>query len=188
MITMVGRTAPDWIYNLSGNAQFLFNFILRSDLYYATTLTTGRALQFYASRLHKSTFVVKLLRQKAEVPRDNILESAIKIMSDTALMKYGNLEFKYLDEVGIGIGPTLEFYSLVSKEVRKLPIWRNSGEASGLFPAPIIDNHDEVLDYFQFIGKLTAKAIMDGRLVDLPFSSAFWKLVMKKPITINDLL
>ena len=35
------------------------------------------------------------------------------------------LEFEYFDEVGTGLGPTLEFYSLVSKKLQssKLNIW-----------------------------------------------------------------
>lgn len=65
------------------------------------------------------------------------------------------LEVEYFEEVGTGLGPTLEFYSLVSKEfVRKdLKIWRDadlSGSGlhvdhpKGLYPAPLsqedIDN------------------------------------------------
>jgi E3 ubiquitin-protein ligase TRIP12 len=58
------------------------------------------------------------------------------------------LEVEYFDEVGTGLGPTLEFYSLVSKEFarRDLKIWRDADSAApgiyvrhptGLYPAPI---------------------------------------------------
>lgn len=58
------------------------------------------------------------------------------------------LEVEYFDEVGTGLGPTLEFYSLVSKEFarRDLKIWRDADQTypgqfvhhpNGLFPAPI---------------------------------------------------
>lgn len=58
------------------------------------------------------------------------------------------LEVEYFEEVGTGLGPTLEFYSLVSKEFarRDLKIWRDADQTrsgqyvhhpSGLFPAPI---------------------------------------------------
>jgi len=58
------------------------------------------------------------------------------------------LEVEYFEEVGTGLGPTLEFYSLVSKEFARkdLKIWRDAdphGTSSyvhhpqGLFPSPI---------------------------------------------------
>lgn len=65
------------------------------------------------------------------------------------------LEVEYFEEVGTGLGPTLEFYSLVSKEFARkdLKIWRDSDTSGpdtyvshpdGLYPAPIgkedIDN------------------------------------------------
>ena len=36
------------------------------------------------------------------------------------------LEIQYADEVGIGLGPTLEFYTLVSRELQKIDLhmWR----------------------------------------------------------------
>lgn len=58
------------------------------------------------------------------------------------------LEVEYFDEVGTGLGPTLEFYSLVSKEFarKNLKMWHDadaSGDSQyvshpmGLFPAPL---------------------------------------------------
>ncbi len=58
------------------------------------------------------------------------------------------LEVEYFEEVGTGLGPTLEFYSLVSKEFarRDLKIWRDADSTkpgpyvhhpSGLFPSPL---------------------------------------------------
>ena len=60
----------------------------------------------------------------------------------------GILEVEYFDEIGTGLGPTLEFYSLASKGFAKkeLKLWRDEDESkageyvfhpSGLFPAPI---------------------------------------------------
>ena len=60
----------------------------------------------------------------------------------------GMLEVEYFDEIGTGLGPTLEFYSLVSKEFarRSLKLWRDEDEAQpgayvhhpkGLFPVPV---------------------------------------------------
>ena len=49
----------------------------------------------------------------------------------------GYLEFEYYDETGTGIGPTLEFYSLFAKEVKKFTnMWYKTSDYT-LFPAPI---------------------------------------------------
>lgn len=159
-MAMTGRTAPEWTRKLTFGAPFLFNFPLRADLYHSLALTGARGLHYYANRLKGYKFNIKMLRQKAIIPRDEILESAIKILSNTSLMKFGIIEFGYVDEVGTGLGPTLEFYTLVSKEIRKLPIWRSSDDF-GLFPAPFNSNQEGVLDYFNFIGKFAAKALQD---------------------------
>jgi E3 ubiquitin-protein ligase TRIP12 len=63
------------------------------------------------------------------------------------------LEVEYFDEAGTGLGPTLEFYSLVSKEFarRDLKLWRDTDQShpglyvhhpNGLFPAPINPDDD----------------------------------------------
>ena len=89
----------------------------------------------------------RLQRQKVRISRKHILESAVKVFE-----LYGSsssvLEVEYFEEVGTGLGPTLEFYSLVSKEFarRDLKIWRDADPTlpslyvhhpEGLFPAPI---------------------------------------------------
>jgi E3 ubiquitin-protein ligase TRIP12 len=57
------------------------------------------------------------------------------------------LEVEYFEEVGTGLGPTLEFYSLVSREFarRNIKMWHDVDSSApgpyvshpaGLFPAP----------------------------------------------------
>jgi E3 ubiquitin-protein ligase TRIP12 len=92
-------------------------------------------------------YLGRLQRQKVRISRKYLLESAIKVFE-----LYGSsssvLEVEYFEEVGTGLGPTLEFYSLVSKELarRDLKLWHESDSTSigpyvnhphGLFPAPI---------------------------------------------------
>lgn len=50
----------------------------------------------------------------------------------------------------------------------------------GLFPAPLPQdspNTEKICDYFHFLGIFIAKALQDGRLVDLPISTSFLKLI-----------
>jgi E3 ubiquitin-protein ligase TRIP12 len=49
----------------------------------------------------------------------------------------GLLEFEYINEEGTGLGPTLEYYTLVIDDIRKLPIWRRTTNNT-LFPEPIL--------------------------------------------------
>jgi len=87
----------------------------------------------------------RIQRQKVRLSRHRILDSMIKVVE-----LYGStqalLEVEFFDEVGTGLGPTLEFYSLVCKEIQrrvcplvglnimngnghyeKLPVWRDEG-------------------------------------------------------------
>lgn len=56
------------------------------------------------------------------IPRDNLLEAGYKVIGDSELLRYGMLEFDFVGEEGTGVGPTLEFYSLISEEIRRLDI------------------------------------------------------------------
>lgn len=82
-----------------------------------------------------------------------------------------SLEVEFFSEVGSGLGPTLEFYALVSKEFarKELAMWRH-GDASdsafvhtalGLFPAPLDDATTEegkkMLKVFRVLGQFVAK-------------------------------
>ena len=145
-----------------------------------------------------------LPRKKILVCRDRILDSAAQMMKLHACHKVV-LEVEYSEEVGTGLGPTLEFYTLVCHEFQKtgLGIWRGDYTSSasweslqagsemvvspsGLFPRPwsstIITSNgiefSDVIKQFILLGQVVAKALQDGRVLDLPFSKAFYKLVI----------
>jgi E3 ubiquitin-protein ligase TRIP12 len=120
--------------------------------------------------------------------------------SSTNRNKQPLLEIQYESEVGTGLGPTLEFYALVSLEIQKCDneMWRgekikfqnslgsNKNEfffysPTGLFPAPISKNTSKqtqlakIVSKFKFFGKFAAKAIIDSRVMDIQLSLAFYK-------------
>ena len=124
--------------------------------------------------------------------------------SSSSSSKPALLEIQYENEVGTGLGPTLEFYALVSLEIQKCEneMWRgekvrldtangqNHGQlfffsTNGLFPAPINihgkqsskqQSHlTKIKQKFKFFGKFVAKAIMDFRVLDLQLSPVFYK-------------
>ena len=49
------------------------------------------------------------------------------------------IEFEFKDEEGTGMGPTLEFYSLMSQDLKtkRADLWRNLADNT-LFPAPLL--------------------------------------------------
>lgn len=89
--------------------------------------------------------------------------------------------FFSLFQVGTGLGPTLEFYALVSRELQRadLELWHGSSSPSlggyvnsphGLFAAPVpwntkVSHLTKLKTKFKFLGKFMAKAIYDSRMV-----------------------
>uniref|UniRef100_A0A7S3MRM0 HECT-type E3 ubiquitin transferase n=1 Tax=Fabrea salina TaxID=342563 RepID=A0A7S3MRM0_9CILI len=167
---------PVWLRNLSRHCGFLFSYKLKAEM----IQSTGFGGHFMDRMMRGGR-----VKQKVRVQRENILKCALQVVGDSRLLKQGVLEVEYENEVGTGLGPTLEFYTLISKEVRKLSIWRPDTQ-NGLFPCPYKVSCPKTLDYFTFLGKFVGKALTDKRYVDLPFSPAWWKLVLKKPVTLGD--
>ena len=90
--------------------------------------------------------LARIVRQKVRISRAQILESCAKVLELYGTSS-GILEVEYFDEIGTGLGPTLEFYSIASREFarRSLKLWRDEDETKagdyvfhpkGLYPAP----------------------------------------------------
>lgn len=103
------------------------------------------------------------------------------------------LEVEYFEEVGTGLGPTLEFYATVSREFskKKLRLWRENESAAdseyafgkrGLFPAPMSAqegasvNGERRAELFKTLGKFVARSMMDSRIIDVSFNPTFFRL------------
>lgn len=98
------------------------------------------------------------IRQKITVPRNQVLSAAKQIMGQERYRK-DPVDIEYYDEEGMGLGPTLEFYALVSQQIRALEVWRNDGEETGLFPRPWNEPNVNSLETLEFIGSFVGKAI-----------------------------
>ncbi|CAG8112315.1 unnamed protein product [Penicillium salamii] len=194
---------PSWSEDLARLFSFLFPFETRHLFLQSTAFGYSRAMLRWQSSLSGEDsrrdmrrddrpFMGKLQRQKVRISRTRILDSALKVME-----LYGSspsiLEIEYFEEVGTGLGPTLEFYSTVSKEFskKKLKIWRdNDGSAEaeyafgkrGLFPSPMSDqqaNDDsgkKQLNLFKVLGKFVARSMLDSRIIDISFNPAFFRI------------
>ncbi|EAU33190.1 hypothetical protein ATEG_06646 [Aspergillus terreus NIH2624] len=194
---------PSWSEDLARLFPFLFPFETRHLFLQSTAFGYSRAMMRWHNSQHGDDnrndhrrddrpFLGRLQRQKVRISRNRILESAMKVME-----LYGSspsvLEVEYFEEVGTGLGPTLEFYSTVSKELskKKLKMWRendclNSEEYAfgkrGLFPAPMSDaqaaseSGKKQLHLFKVLGKFVARSMLDSRIIDISFNPAFFRI------------
>ncbi|WOG84167.1 hypothetical protein DCAR_0103348 [Daucus carota subsp. sativus] len=235
-LALCSGSLPSWCYQLTRACPFLFPFETRRQYFYSTAFGLSRALHRLqqqqgadglGSMNEREVRVGRLQRQKVRVSRNRILESAAKVMEMYSSQK-AVLEVEYFGEVGTGLGPTLEFYTLLSHDLQKvgLGMWRsnsydksavesdtvhqkdgkrisNISQASrdliqaplGLFPRPWppsdgsdVGQFNKVIDYFRLLGRVTAKALQDGRLLDLPLSTAFYKLILGQELNLHDIL
>ncbi|XP_020285612.1 E3 ubiquitin-protein ligase TRIP12 isoform X2 [Pseudomyrmex gracilis] len=210
LVIMTGNL-PSWLQQIATVCPFLFPFETRQLLLYATSFDRDRALQRLldsAPELSGSDsqerVTPRLERRKRTISRTDILKQAEQVIQDLASSK-ALLEVQYVNEVGTGLGPTLEFYALVSKELQRadLDLWHGSSNPAedgyvnplhGLFSAPIpwntkVSHLAKLKTKFKFLGKFMAKAIYDSRMLDLPFSLTFyrWLLGEEHTFTLADL-
>lgn len=103
---------------------------------------------------------------------------------------------KYKNEVGTGLGPTLEFYTNLAealKGAKNGKLWRQGLPNNTLFPKPIdsklMDESEvrQICELFQVAGCFVAKSIVDDRQIDLPISSLMWDLILGKKLNLFDL-
>uniref|UniRef100_A0A182HKI1 E3 ubiquitin-protein ligase n=1 Tax=Anopheles arabiensis TaxID=7173 RepID=A0A182HKI1_ANOAR len=133
LVIMTGNL-PQWLQQIAVACPFLFPFETRHLLFYAVSFDRDRALQ----RLLDTTpdlnsadtserVTPRLDRRKRAISREDILKQAESIIQDFGHSK-ALLEIQYENEVGTGLGPTLEFYALVSTELQRcdLGLWNDS--------------------------------------------------------------
>lgn len=129
MMILTGQI-PFWMTQIAVYAPFLFPFESRLQLFYVTAFDRDRAMQrlldsnpemagarnslLGGSSSAHDHILPRIERRKRTVSRKNLLAQAQTIMDEYAQSRQF-LEIQYQDEVGTGLGPTMEFYSLVSK-------------------------------------------------------------------------
>lgn len=200
-LIVASQCLPSWSEDLARLYPFLFPFETRHLFLQSTSFGYSRLMGRWQnaqsdndSRRHRDerVFLGRVQRQKVRISRARILESAIKVME-----LYGSsssvLEVEYFEEVGTGLGPTLEFYSSVSKEFCKksTKMWRDNDSTPddeyafgkrGLFPRPMSEamandeNGQRVLHLFKMLGKFVARSMLDGRIIDVSFNQTFFRI------------
>ncbi|KAJ1555410.1 Ubiquitin fusion degradation protein 4 [Nowakowskiella sp. JEL0078] len=228
-LVLASNAIPKWCEALARNFAFLVPFDTRLVYLQSTSFGYSRSMsrwQQHSTTNHggggaaaargggsggrNSTTIEsigRIQRQKVRIARPKLVDSMVRVME-----LYGStqalLEVEFFEEVGTGLGPTLEFFASVSKEVRRrkgvlvggsvVEMWRDDwpsgeyvegveefvGSFMGLFPAPMTseilesDSGRKCLELFKSLGVFVAKALLDSRMVDLPFNPIFLEMVV----------
>ncbi|KAF2624634.1 thyroid hormone receptor interactor 12 [Macroventuria anomochaeta] len=202
-LIVASNCLPSWSEDLARFYPFLFPFESRHLFVQSTSFGYSRCMTRWQNTQNSNDtrndrhrderpFLGRLQRQKVRISRSRILESAMKVMQ-----LYGHspsvLEVEYFEEVGTGLGPTLEFYSTVSREFskKKLKIWRENDSNGpdeyafgkrGLFPAPMSaqqaasEDGEKKLEMFKVLGKFVARSMLDSRIIDVSFNPTLFRL------------
>lgn len=144
-LALCGSAVPRWCFSVAKQAPFLMPFETRRVLFQSTALGMTRALHLLQARedmantnsgvssnsqrsmrRESETRISRIQRSKVRIYRNRMLESALRVMSLYATNST-ILEVEYFEEVGTGLGPTLEFYTLASREAQRLDLqlWRS---------------------------------------------------------------
>eukprot|EP00887_Chlorella_sp_A99_P008099 scaffold12.g8099.t1 len=290
VLSICGGALPSWCHQLVGAARFLFPFETRRRFFYCTSFGLARALH-YLQQMHAAEHgpgsaadrdaaglrIGRVQRQKVRISRRKLLESAHKVFELYAGAK-SLLEIEFFNEVGTGLGPTLEFYTLLSHELqcKSLGMWRHDDPAGagaslvdeakqaaaaaaaralnrttsagpgplqaraaahhppcasaachavpcralprcvvldelvvdashsdgvhsselvvaplGLFPAPLAPAQrrggSPIVQHFGLLGRTVAKALQDGRMLDMALSPVFYRLALGRRVDLHDI-
>ncbi|KAJ3178773.1 Ubiquitin fusion degradation protein 4 [Geranomyces variabilis] len=228
-LIVASHVLPNWCAALAKHFSFLVPFDTRLVYLQSTSFGYSRSMGRWQQQQNQAAqnsgaggagshsesgaqHLGRIQRQKVRIARNRILDSMIKVME-----LYGStqalLEVEFFDEVGTGLGPTLEFYSTVCRDIRtyggvavgpgakRIKIWRDDdgtvdsaldldpqraylNPPLGFFPAPMGPGDEDreegkrALALFQALGTFVAKALLDSRLIDLPFSPIFLEMVV----------
>ncbi|XP_033108884.1 E3 ubiquitin-protein ligase NEDD4-like isoform X3 [Anneissia japonica] len=133
-------------------------------------------------------------RFEMKVSRNSILEDSYRCIMSVKHPNHlkGRLWIEFKGEVGLDYGGVArEWFFLLSREMFN-PYY-------GLFEYSATDNYtlqinpdsgicnEQHLDYFKFIGRVAGMAVYHGKLLDAFFIRPFYKMMLQKPITLNDM-
>ncbi|OZC06632.1 hypothetical protein X798_06384 [Onchocerca flexuosa] len=203
-LSVATQQIPQWTGDLIKAVPFIFTFSSRRNYLYCTAFGRDRALMHLVNQTdggqsdgESGRLTPRLERRKVSVRRDDLLRQAEQTLHHLGGSR-AMLEVGFEGEAGTGFGPTLEFYSTVSREIQKssLRLWHGrtlsaaadgkdgpmtnyTTASAGLYPAVFSSQsakqRDARLKKFEFIGRLLAQALIDSRMLDIPLNPVFFK-------------
>ncbi|ESO10816.1 hypothetical protein HELRODRAFT_72266 [Helobdella robusta] len=200
---------PQWVVDLALSCSFLLPFEIRCRIFWLVDVDKQRAINKFNDQQQQQQQLQQLQVAAKIIKRDDVLNQA-EIVLDELVGSNAVLEIQFHDEAGFGLGPTLEFYTLVSQQLQlyKYHLWigtasdnnDDGGVASGGDAASWNAASKEaataaasedgkrlqmILDKFEFLGRFMAKCLIDSRFLDLPLSICFYKWLRGEESTLN---
>ncbi|KAM7466704.1 hypothetical protein LguiB_014266 [Lonicera macranthoides] len=102
----------------------------------------------------------------------------------------GRLNVHFQGEEGIDAGGlTREWYQLLSRVIfdKGTLLFTTGGNDATFQPNPNSVYQTEHLSYFKFVGRVVAKALFDGQLLDVYFTRSFYKHILGVKVTYHDI-
>ncbi|MCO5577516.1 hypothetical protein L7F22_031347 [Adiantum nelumboides] len=102
----------------------------------------------------------------------------------------GRLTVQFQGEEGIDAGGlTREWYQILSRVIfdKGALLFTTVGNDSTFQPNPNSVFQTEHLSYFKFVGRVVAKAVFDGQLLDVYFTRSFYKHILGVKVTYHDI-
>ncbi|KAI5638854.1 HECT-domain (ubiquitin-transferase) domain-containing protein [Phthorimaea operculella] len=213
-VALAAEAIPHWCQQLNDWCPFLFPLETRQMFFACTAFGTSRTIVWLQAQrdraidrqragntvsprraeLEATEFRMGRLRhERVRIPRSpDLLRSAMQVMRVHASRK-SVLEVEFAGEEGTGLGPTLEFYALVAAELQRadLCMWLHDSPLADDDRAPhhLIAPNEKPAGYYvtRVGGVFLAKVLQDGRLVDLPLSEPFLRLMCGEELTTEHL-
>ncbi|KAI8789485.1 E3 ubiquitin-protein ligase NEDD4-like isoform X1 [Biomphalaria glabrata] len=151
-----------------------------------------RKYEYFRSKLRKPNSLPNKIDIK--VTRRNVFEDSFRLIMGVKNpdMLKTRLWIEFDGEIGLDYGGVArEWFYLLSKEMFN-PYY-------GLFEYSATDNYtlqinalsgilnEEHLKYFEFVGRIAGMAVFHGKLLDAFFIRPFYKMMLRKQITLNDM-
>ncbi|KAJ9453659.1 E3 ubiquitin-protein ligase UPL3 [Diplonema papillatum] len=191
------RGVPQWCTILPTACDFLFPIgARRESVCFVTSGALKSLVQFVKLRNripHSDVIQPEILpaygQPRMKVDRLCLETKANDLLSATTWRRLP-LEVQYEGEEGTGLGPTLEFFTIVSHELLATSrhMWKGEDKggyimppAAGAYPSPVPVSAspaelEQDVARFELLGRLAGRALMDGRLLDIPLSPVFLRL------------
>ncbi|CAN1790208.1 E3 ubiquitin-protein ligase UPL1, partial [Linum perenne] len=102
----------------------------------------------------------------------------------------GRLNVQFQGEEGIDAGGlTREWYQILSRVIfdKGALLFTTVGNNATFQPNPNSVYQTEHLSYFRFVGRVVAKALFDGQLLDVYFTRSFYKHILGVKVTYHDI-
>ena len=185
------------IVDLAKQYPFLISFEMRMSILAVRKMKYFNNMRYELYSQENESLVTSLYYR---ISRKNLISEVIR-QFDAYPKPVWQISFE--NEVGSGVGPTKEFFSLFSHECyrHKLNLWNGESYTSsdglsyihsptGLFPSPCLNLPKKSCARLTAIGRVMAKSVLDSRQMNIHFSKATFAALLNPNIqmlTLSDL-